>query len=78
MTTTTWRPYQIGDKATIREGLEATLPTFVEEAGHTPTELVVHPTREDEARVAVADLCPVLPVRGVGGCLAWEIWLGVG
>ena len=45
--------------------------------GALPAEIVVHTSLVEQARAALAALdLPQLPVRGSGGCLMPEVWLG--
>ena len=40
-----------------------------------PAAIVVNPRLEAEARAAVSRLELNVPVRTLGGCLVWEVWL---
>ena len=42
-----------------------------------PAAVIVNPTVEDEATVAMAELGLRVPVEGCGGCSADEMWLRV-
>ena len=67
--------------ASLRRGedptIKAAVADFYRRHRSLPVELVVHKTLVEQAQAALGALdLPRPPVRGAGGCLIPEVWLG--
>jgi len=59
----------------VRDRIKTAVREFYRRHNALPVEIVVHKTLVEQAQAA---LDSNLPVRGSGGCLKPEVWLGVG
>ncbi len=71
-------PYRDGKGRGLEALLREAVADFYRRYRSLPAEVVVHPTLADEAEEALKalDLARV-PVAVTGGCLVWEVWLGL-
>ncbi|HEY77364.1 MAG TPA: hypothetical protein G4O00_14500 [Thermoflexia bacterium] len=59
--------------------LRRALADFHRRHGRLPTEIVVHPSVVERAREMLSELdLRRVHVAVSGGCLVWEVWLGMG
>jgi len=61
----------------LQAALRQAMTDFYRRHNTLPVEVVVHKTLVEQAQAALRALdLPKLPVRGSGGCLVPEVWLG--
>jgi hypothetical protein len=70
--------YQDRKVPDLQTRLKQALADFYHRFNTLPAEVVIHKSLVDQAGAALTALdLPRLPLRGSGGCLVGEVWLGI-
>lgn len=63
----------------LQDHLQRSIRAFYQRHGHLPNQVIVSTTAVEKVEDALHSLdLPSLTVGATGGCLAGEVWLGVG